>query len=73
MAQVFTESSIGEVANFGTTDFTGATATLNGRSGPARRSSFPWSRQCMRDPRRWDVPGQFDPTGENFTDTWEGY
>jgi len=72
VAQVFTESSIGEVANFGATNFTAATAALNGRSGPLG-AFFPAAQAMYTGSTSLDVPDPFDPTGEKFTNTWEGY
>jgi hypothetical protein len=72
VAQVFTESSIGEVANFGATNFTAATATLNGHTGPLG-AFFPAKAAMYSGSTPLDVPGPFDSTGEKFTNTWEGY
>jgi hypothetical protein len=72
VAQVFTESSPAGVANFGTTTFTDATATLNGHSGPLG-SFYPVAQAEYTGSTPLDVPGPLDSTGESFTDTWEGY
>jgi hypothetical protein len=72
VAQVFTESSSGEVANFGATNFTAATATLNGHTGPLG-AFLPTKVATYSGSTPLDVPSPFDSTGEKFTNTWEGY
>jgi uncharacterized membrane protein YtjA (UPF0391 family) len=73
-AEVVTEGDDagGEVANFGTTNFTAATATLNGQTGPLG-AFFPVAVAMYAGSTPTAVPGPFDSTGENFTDTWDGY
>jgi hypothetical protein len=72
VAQVVTESSIGDVASYGATNFTAATATLDGQSGPLG-SFFPVALAMSAGSTPLDLPGPFDSTGEKFTDTWEAY
>ncbi len=65
LAQVVTESSIGEVANYGATHFTAATAALNGQSGPFG-AFFPVAVAMYARSKPLDVPGPFDSSGERF-------
>jgi hypothetical protein len=71
VAQVFTESSIGEVANFGATTFTAATATLNGVTRPLG-AFLPVAVAMYATSTPLDLPGPLDSTGEKFTDTSTG-
>jgi hypothetical protein len=73
-AEVLTEGdgAAGELANFGTTNFTAATATLNGQTSPLG-AFFPAAVAMYAGSTPLDVPGPLDSTGENFTNTWEGY
>jgi len=57
------------LADFGTLDFSAASATGNGVSGPI--SSFDYAPlEMVGNSGALAVPGPLDPSGEQFTDTW---
>lgn len=57
------------LADFGAVRFTGATAELNGQTGPISAFS-PSALQMTSGSTLWAAPGPLDLTGEEFTDTW---
>ena len=57
------------LADFGAVRFTGATADLNGQTGPISAFS-PIALQMTSGSTLRAAPGPLDPTGEDFTDTW---
>jgi hypothetical protein len=59
------------LANFGAVHFTRATAELNGQTGPLAAFS-PIADQTTNGSTVLAAAGPFDPTGEDFTDTWYG-
>ena len=63
-------SSFYGLADFGTVRFTGATADLNGDTGPISAFS-PIAVQMSEGSKAVRAfPGPLNPTGEDFTDTW---
>jgi hypothetical protein len=75
VAQWLVEGPVGcahecpSLANFGAVRFTGATADLNGQTGPLSAFS-PAAGQMTSGSTVLAAPGPLDPTGEGFTDTW---
>ncbi len=75
VAQWLVEGPIGcahecfSLANFGAVRFTGATADLNGQTGPISAFS-PAASQMTSGSTVLAAPGPLDSSGEDFTDTW---
>jgi hypothetical protein len=62
------DSSLSALSDFGSTGFTGASATDNATSGPI--SAFSFQPLEMDGSTLLAAPGALDPTGEQFGDTW---